>query len=305
MYETSRENPTIILFMAKKQTKQKIHLKERINEGNLYDKIFKENAEAIFLPLVESRLGVKIKSFKPYKAKLQTTLEREMDFFYEVETTDGNSFLLHLEFQTENEPEMVYRKGEYHGIALNLKKMEIKHFVIYLGTQKPTMRTKLHEKEVYQGFDLIDIHSIDHKLMLQSQVPDFIILGVLADYPPEKAESILRLIVRQLKTACINNSELSKYIKQLIILSRLRKIEDLTIKITQEMPIVYDIETDYLYKQGMEKGMEKGIEKGIEKYKIDVICNARREGMSIDAIARVVNLSPEQVRKILTKKKIE
>lgn len=71
------------------------------------------------------------------------------------------------------------------------------------------------------------------------------------------------------------------------------------------MPIIYDIETDYLYKQGMEKGMEKSMEKGMEKYKIDVICNARREGMSIDAIARVVNLSPEQVRKILTKKKIE
>ena len=58
-----------------------------LNEGNLYDKIFKEDAEAIFLPLIERRLGIKIKSFKPYTAKLQTTLEREMDFFYEV-TTD-------------------------------------------------------------------------------------------------------------------------------------------------------------------------------------------------------------------------
>ena len=192
---------------------------------------------------------------------------------------------------------MVYRKGEYHGIALNLKKMEIKHFVIYLGTQKPTMRTQLHENEIYRGFDLIDIHSIDHRLMLQSQVPDEIILAILADYPLERTESILRLILQKLKTACRNKSELSKFIKQLVVLSRLRKIEDLTIKITQEMPIVYDIETDYLYKQG--------IEKGIEKYKIDVICNTRREGMSIEAIARVVNLTPEQVRKILTKKKIE
>ncbi len=76
--------------MSKKQTKPKIHLKEKINEGNLYDKIFKENAEAIFLPLVESRLGIKIKSFKPYKAKLQTTLEREMDFFYETKVSCPN-----------------------------------------------------------------------------------------------------------------------------------------------------------------------------------------------------------------------
>ena len=146
--------------MAKKQTKQKVDSTDKIQEGNLYDKIFKENAEAIFLPLIEKKLGVKIKSFKPFKMKLQTTLEREMDFFYEVETTDGDDFLLHIEFQTDNEPDMVYRKAEYHGIALNLRKMEIKHFVIYLGTQKPTMRTQLLEKEIYRGFDLIEHNSL-------------------------------------------------------------------------------------------------------------------------------------------------
>ena len=279
--------------MSKKQTKLKINLKSQIKEGNLYDKIFKENAEAIFLPLIESRLGVKIKSFKPYKTKLQTTLEREMDFFYEVETTDAVSFLLHIEFQTDNEPDMVYRKAEYHGIALNLRKMEIKHFVIYLGTQKPTMRTQLLENEIYTGFDLIDIHAIDHTIMLQSQVPDFIILAILADYPPEKAESVLRLILQQLKTACRNNSELSKFIKQLVILSRLRKIEDLTIKITEEMPITYNVETDYLYKKGIEKG------------KIEVICNARHEGMAIEVIAHLVNLPVERVRQILDNMKIK
>lgn len=118
--------------MAKKQTKPKSKIdSETIKyEGNLYDKIFKEDAEAIFLPLDEQRLGIKIKSFKPFKAKLQTTLEREMDFFYDVEPEVGDPFLLHLEFQTEDEHDMLYRKAEYHGIALNLRKIEIRHIVI-------------------------------------------------------------------------------------------------------------------------------------------------------------------------------
>ena len=47
--------------------------------------------------------------------------------------------------------------------------------------------------------------------------------------------------------------------KQLIVLSRLRKIENLTIKITEEMPISYNIETDYLYQQGEKRGIEKGM----------------------------------------------
>jgi hypothetical protein len=281
--------------MAKKQTKKKS--KPIIIEGNLYDKIFKENAEAIFLPLVERELGIQIKSFKPYTAKLQTTLEREMDFFYEVETIDDECFLLHLEFQTEDELDMVYRNAEYHGIALNLKKMEIKHIVVYLGIKTPTMPTQLPPKQVYKGFDLINVHSFDHTQLLQSQVPDVIILAVLADYPPEKAESILRLIMRQLKTVCQNPSELSKYIKHLVVLSRLRKIDDLTIKITEDMPITYDVETDYLY--------NKGIEKGIEKDKIEVICKARLKGLSIDLIADIVNLSAERVRQILDKMNIK
>lgn len=41
------------------------------------------------------------------------------------------------------------------------------------------------------------------------------------------------------------------------------------------MALVYDIERDVRYKQGMEKGMEKGIEKGIEKG----LFEGKREGL--------------------------
>jgi hypothetical protein len=68
-----------------------------------------------------------------------------------------------------------------------------------------------------------------------------------------------------LKAVCKNPSQLSKYLKQLIVLSRLRKIEDLTIKISEEMPITYDIKTDYLYLRGIEQGLEQGIEQGLEQ----------------------------------------
>jgi hypothetical protein len=59
------------------------------------------------------------------------------------------------------------------------------------------------------------------------------------------------------------------------------------------MPITYDVETDYLYK------------KGIEKKNIDVICQLRQEGSSIEFIANIVSLSPERVREILDNLKIK
>ncbi|MBL7813521.1 MAG: hypothetical protein JNL70_00855 [Saprospiraceae bacterium] len=48
---------------------------QNVYEGNLYDKIFKENAEEIFMPLVEARLGIKIKKFIALPTKMQTTTE--------------------------------------------------------------------------------------------------------------------------------------------------------------------------------------------------------------------------------------
>ena len=94
-----RKLPNFKVFMAKKQTKNKPDSKKQIYEGNLYDKIFKENAESIFLPLIEERLNVKIKAFIPYKAKLQTTIEREMDFFMRLKLRIIIDFCFILNFR--------------------------------------------------------------------------------------------------------------------------------------------------------------------------------------------------------------
>ncbi|MBL7813843.1 MAG: Rpn family recombination-promoting nuclease/putative transposase [Saprospiraceae bacterium] len=246
--------------MAKKQAH-----KISKQEGNLFDKIFKEVSEKVFLTLVEQRLGLKIKEFRPLKEKMQTTIEREMDFFYEIIPEEGEKFILHLEFETKDPLDMIYRVGEYHGMGLRRMKLPIRHVVIYLGTKTPKMRTQLKPEEVFTGFELVNVHVFNPIELLSSQVPDVVLLAVLANYPPEQAESILRLIVQRLKTLSQNEAELTRYFNQLITFSRLRKIENLTIKITEEMPITYNIETDYLYEQGLEKGLETGIQKGIEK----------------------------------------
>jgi hypothetical protein len=96
---------------------------------------------------------------------------------------------------------------------------------------------------------------IKHEL-LSSQVPEVVLVAILSNYPKEEAENVLRRIVFTLKSLIKNKRVLKIYINQLMMLSRLRKIEALTIKITEEMPIHYDIETDALYLRGTEKGIE-------------------------------------------------
>ena len=103
------------------------------------------------------------------------------------------------------------------------------------------MQTKLKSDEIFIGFDLISIHGLNTTQLLTSQIPEVVLLAILSSYETERTEAILRLIVMQLKEVCKSEKELSKYLTQLIILSRLRKLEEITTKIIQDMPITYDI----------------------------------------------------------------
>ncbi|MEM1123712.1 MAG: hypothetical protein AAGJ18_24960, partial [Bacteroidota bacterium] len=196
--------------MAKKAPKKQ---SKSLKEGNLYDKIFKENAEEIFRPLIEEKLNVRFVSFKPMVEKMQTTIEREMDFFYNVVTEMSEAFILHLEFQTEDDSDMLYRMSEYHGMALRRKREPIKHLVIFLGKGQSKMETELPSSQVFTGFDIINVFKLDTETLLASQIPSYIVSSILTDIAAEKVESILRLILFRLKQVCRNKSELSRYQK--------------------------------------------------------------------------------------------
>ncbi|MEO0041793.1 MAG: hypothetical protein RL329_1241 [Bacteroidota bacterium] len=66
--------------------------------------------------------------------------------------------------------------------------------VVYLGTTEPKMETQLEEKFVFRGFELLKIHDLDTQTLLSSQVPQVVLLAVLANYPKEQAEIVLRLL---------------------------------------------------------------------------------------------------------------
>jgi hypothetical protein len=226
-------------------------------------------------------------------------LEREMDFFYEVLTMGGKRFILHIEFQSTIDPDMIYRFSEYHGIVLRKWKLPIRQVLIYLGEDKPVFKQELGEEEVFKGFELIDVHRFNTSELLGSQVPEVVLLAVLSDYPKERTESVLRLLLKQLKRVSKTTGAFKKYLNQLLILSRLRKVEDLTLKITNKMPILIDIEKDTLYLQGMEKGIEKGRqEEKIKEKKLFVENLLRNTEFDNQRIASLAGVSIAFVGKV-------
>jgi hypothetical protein len=140
----------------------------------------------------------------------------------------GEKFILHLEFESGNNLVMIYRVGEYHGMALRRHKMEIRHLVIYLGEEPPTMRTELKPEKVFKSFDLLNVKDLDTNELLSSQIPEVVLIAVLGNYPKEDAETVLRAIVENLKTLVKHKRTFKRYLNQLMMLSRLRKIEGIT-----------------------------------------------------------------------------
>lgn len=267
-------------------------------KGNIYDRIFKENAETLFIPIIEQELGIEVESYSTLPEKFPKTVEREVDFLYDVVLKDGTEQLLHIEFQTENDKSMIYRMGFYHGLAWHKYRKPIRHIVIYLKKGKAKMRNILTEEEIFRGFDIINLHQLDTEYLIASQIPEVIMLGLLGNFKEEQTDRILRLIIERLKRFSSSKSTLSKYLTQLILLSRLRNLEDSTIKIVYDMPITYDVEKDGLYKMGEKKGEEKErMRQEVEKNKS--ILRLYNLGLDVQSIAEGMDISLEKVKQIL------
>jgi hypothetical protein len=260
-----------------------------------YDKILKENIGEFFLSLSEKYLGIAITKSEEIKEQLQTTLEKEADFLRIIHTTTQEKLILHLEFQTTDEKEMVYRMQEYFAILQKKYKLPIKQFVIYLGEKEPQMRTKLEANEVFTGFELKNLHLLDYETVLDSDIPEEIMLAILCDFKQEEAKEVLAKIIQRLQLWSKDAITLQKYIRQILVLSRLRKLELVTTQQLKDMALVYDIEQDALFKEGEEKGLEKGKHQktiqGVQKA-------LQRGRLSIEEIAEDFEVSIEFVLQV-------
>ena len=264
--------------MKDKKQEQKNGQNQQQEEGDgpqSIDKVLKENIEAVFLPLTEKYLNFKIVSTRVLDAKLQSTTEREADFLRIVKTDKGEEFILHLEFQSDNETDMVYRMKEYNAIIGQRqmkkhrgkktgehKRLDIRHYVIFLGKGKMTMRTRLPEKHVFREFNVLNLNELEFDKMLQSQIPEEIVLAILSDFSGKNPEKIIRLIIEKLKKYSNSDAHLKKCIRQLKVLSKLRTLDKETTKTINSMPIKYNLEEDYSYQQGIIMGEKRGIELG-------------------------------------------
>lgn len=264
-----------------------------------YDKIFRENIEEALPGLIKNLLGIHVMQSEELPDDIQHTKEREPDILKKVTDQSGDTFVLHIEFQTSDESEMVFRMAEYFIMLSRKYKMPVRQYVIYIGNDTPVMSNHFHSGPMNFTYQLIALSTIDYHLFLQSPHPGEKMLAILANFGNDDPELIIKAITKQVINASTGEFTTRRHLNQLRILSQLRKFEPEILDMLNNLEGVFSDEKDLLYRIGEVKGMKKGAEKATRKANEKVIKNLlRNTDFSIARIADLVDVSAYYVRKI-------
>jgi hypothetical protein len=188
---------------------------------------------------------------------IQHTKERKPDTLKKITDDKGNIFVLQIEFQVKDEDEMVYRMGEYYFMLERKYKLPVKQFVIFLGSDNPKMPTELDRERLKFSYPLVSLSTLDYHIFLNSDKPEEIILGILANFKGENPENALKQILVRVKETTKGDFSLNRYFNQLRVLAQLRNLE-LNLKNAMDSIAEYiKEERDVLFLRGLDKGKEK------------------------------------------------
>ncbi len=273
---------------------------------NQYDKILRENLEAIIPGLLENVLGIQVIASEELPDDLQHTKERKPDVLKKITDVQGSTYVLHLEFQVADEPDMVYRMAEYYIMLERKYRLPIRQYVIFLGPATPQMPTQLDRPNLKFDFPLLAFATLNYRLFLRSNRPEEVLLGILADFDNETTDRALSQIVRRIEETSGSDFSLRKHINQLRVLAQLR---NLGIKLKETMDSIAQFispEKDVFYLMGEEKGEARGEERGQKKAKERFVQNLLTiSALTIEQIADAAEVPvefAEDIRQKLTDK---
>ncbi|GMT49846.1 MAG: hypothetical protein IEMM0008_1385 [bacterium] len=260
-----------------------------------YDQIIKENLKGVVDVLIIKVLGIEMKRNVMLETKLQITDEREADFILEIDPLEGKVFILHLEFQSTNDVNMIYRMLRYYLYITETYQLPVKQYVIYIGRNKLKMTHAIKSENLTFHYELVDMKNISYQPFLESENPEEIIMSILCDFENKGARVVIHEILSKLKQRIKEETRFSKYIRQLEVLSQLRDLQETILEEESKMAIIYDIEEDIRFKQGKIEGKVEGKVEGKAEEKLRIIKKMSQQGLDLTLIAKVTGLSEKEI----------
>jgi predicted transposase/invertase (TIGR01784 family) len=261
-----------------------------------YDKIIKENLEVTLPAIIRDVLGLNIAASEELPDDIQHTKERKPDALKKVTDTDGNTYVLQVEFQVEDEKEMVFRMAEYSVMLMRKYQLPIKQYLIFLRDAKPIMPTQFDTQNHKYSFTLIRIAEASYKLFLKSDDPEVKMLAILANFDKDDSYTAVKAIVDGVESFAKGDFAKSRHMNQLRIFVQLRSnVKHEFEKIMQSVSTFFREENDFLYIKGEMKGEIKGEERKTHAIVENLIVKL---GLPDEQAADVAEVSVEYVAKV-------
>ena len=162
--------------------------------------------------LVEMTGGVRVREF--LNVVFPRVMERRADLVAMLE--DDSVF--HIEFQAQNDKQMVYREGIYCLLIAQTYQRPVRQVVLYVGNAKMRMKSELDAGGTKVAFRLIDIREIDAESLMRSGCAGDLALAMLAKGGAERLGEIAR------RAAQLGDKERVRVLTQLVLLSGLRRL---------------------------------------------------------------------------------
>jgi len=266
---------------------------------NQYDKVLRENMEAALPGLIKNLLHIDALETEELPDDIQHTKERKPDVLKKVRDKNDTTFVLHIELQVKDEPDMVLRMAEYFIMLYRRYRLPVRQYVVYLGENSPGMTDHFHSEQMDFRYQLIIFSTVDYHLLLRSENPEEKILAILANLGEKDPIGSFKNIVNQVVKASEGDFSKQRYIQQLRILAQLRKFTQQNLDIMDDLTGYFTKEKDFLYIMGEREGHEKGLEKGAEKKSYEVVKNLLLANQfTISQIAKFADVPESFVEKV-------
>lgn len=261
--------------------------------ANHYDKIFKENLEAIYLAFSKRFINGNFEKAEELGTDIQRTKEKKTDFLRKLLFSNADeNFILHIEVQTKDDTNMLYRMYEYHAMLLQKYRIKIVQFVFYFGPGISKMSNSYHDGRNLYSYELINIQEYSYRIFLESDKPEELLLAILADFESKSAEEIAVLIFERAKLITNETFPIEKFVNQIEVISKIRNLDGFIQQfIKHSMALELKLEETFTYKEGKKKGKKEGKKEVI----LELLKKAK---LSIEEIAEVAKVSVEYVNKL-------
>jgi predicted transposase YdaD len=194
--------------------------------------------------------GLAIREF--LNVELPKVQQRRVDLVLLL--ADGS--ILHLEFQSTNQPDMPYRMAIYHVLLADRYRRPLRHVVLYVGQAKMRMTGRLDTGLMQFTYNLKDIREIQAETLLETGKPADYALAILAGGGPERLSEIVERI------ADLEGPRRDRALAQLVILCGLRPLSSRLELELARMGLVIDISKNVILQRLRKEAIEEGKQEG-------------------------------------------